>query len=299
MRTLLILSIAFLLSACDAPAAADQAGANHRVRPGESLFAIAERAYGNGLEWPRIWDANPWLDPDHLRAGEILFVPPRDSSWGDPPSKQRYSLDPGTGSFEEASESPPPEGGERRAADPGNGGAPGLQVFRNLANNVASKTVLGVRIEKGALLLFLCFFLHATIQGILVWLAANITFVKEATLKKSIKAVFLTESLTLSTVVILGLVGILLLYLGKEPPGAQGGGTTELFPALEGTMRSTTGVTIAGAVIFLLYIILSLRFLPQVFQVPIGRAIPLMALAILVPHLIGVYLVGQRMGLIH
>jgi len=298
MRIQLIFPLIFVLSACDAPAAADQSGANHRVRPGESLFAIAERAYGNGLEWPRIWEANPWLDPDHLRAGEILYVPAKDSSWGDPPSKQRYSLDPGTGSFEESSEPPPEGGGERTASDPGNNGTRGIQVFRNLANNVASKTVFGVRIEKRALVLFLCFFLHAAIQGVLVWLAANITFVKEATLKKSIKAVLLTETLTFSTVAVLGFVAILLLYLGKEPPGAQAG-STELFPTLESYLHSPTGLGVAGGIIFLLYVVLSLRFLPQVFQVPVGRAIPLMALAILIPHLVGVYFVGQRMGIIH
>ena len=41
------------------------------------------------------------------------------------------------------------------------------------------------------------------------------------------------------------------------------------------------------------------RFLPQVFNVPMSHAIALMAISILIPHLIGAYLVGQRTGIIH
>ncbi len=48
-----------------------------------------------------------------------------------------------------------------------------------------------------------------------------------------------------------------------------------------------------------LYVILSLRFLPQAFGVNFSHAVALMALAILIPHLLGFYLVGQRAGIIN
>jgi hypothetical protein len=261
------------------------------VRQGESLFGLAEQAYGNGLEWPRIWEANPWLDPDNLRAGELVHIPSRDASWGDPPSKEKYSLDPGTGSFEGGA---PPKS-TRKSSNPGSR-TPGLHVFRNLATQVSAKTVFGLPVHKVLFLLFLCFLLHAFFEGVLVWLAANLTFVKEASFKKSLKATFLTEMLTFATVVVISGAAILMLYLGTEP-GASGT-SAPLFPALEEYLRTSAGLAVAGFAVLGLYIILSLRFFPQVFGVPMSRAITLMALAILIPHLVGFYLVGQRTGII-
>jgi hypothetical protein len=279
-----------MLLAAGASAHADE-GKNHRVRQGESLFGLAERAYGNGLEWPRIWEANPWLDPDNLRAGELVYIPARDASWGDPPSKETYALNPGTGKFEEGRA---PKSA-RRSTNPGSG-TPGLHVFRNLATQVSARTVFGLPVEKVLFILFLCFLLHAFFEGILVWLAANLTFVKEASFKKSLKATLMTEMLTFATVIVLGGAAILMLYLGTDP-GAGGGGAP-LFPALEEYLRTPAGLAVTGFAVLGLYIILSLRFFPQVFGVPISRAVTLMALAILIPHLVGFYLVGQRTGMI-
>ncbi len=301
-----ILLSTLLLGSCDASARAGTAtahneGANHRVRPGESLFAIAERAYGNGLEWPRIWEANPWVDPDRLRAGELIYVPPRDGSWGDPPSKHAYALNPGAGSFESADDESTDDAdrdgasdGTRgfRSSNPGRGG-PGLHVFRNLATSVSSKTLFGLPLEKVLFIAFACFLGHALFQGLLVWLAANITFVKDASFKKSLKAVFLTEALTFSTLLVLAGVGVLMLYLGTDPGGSPG---TQLFPSLEGYLQSPVGMSVAGAAVMALYVVLSLRFFPQVFGIPMGRAMTLMAIAVLIPHLAGAYLVGQRAG---
>jgi hypothetical protein len=285
----IILCSAMLLAA-GASAHADE-GKNHRVRQGESLFGLAERAYGNGLEWPRIWEANPWLDPDNLRAGELVYIPARDASWGDPPSKETYALNPGTGKFEEGRA---PKSA-RRSTNPGSG-TPGLHVFRNLATQVSARTVFGLPVEKVLFILFLCFLLHAFFEGILVWLAANLTFVKEASFKKSLKATLMTEMLTFATVIVLGGAAILMLYLGTDP-GAGGGGAP-LFPALEEYLRTPAGLAVTGFAVLGLYIILSLRFFPQVFGVPMSRAVTLMALAILIPHLVGFYLVGQRTGMI-
>jgi hypothetical protein len=288
----ILFSLLFALG-CDAPAAESQ-GKNYRVKPGESLFAIAERTYGNGLEWPRIWEANPWVDPDRLRAGETIYLPAREKSdaWGDPGNRSAYAPRPAdfeSPAGEEADNS------TRVHMNPGSA-TPGLGVFRDLANNVSGKTVLGLTLEKAILVLFIVFMLHALVEVVLVWLAANITFVKDVSFKKSMKAIFMTEMLTFTTLVALAVVGILLLYLGTDP-GHQASGA-QLFPTLEGYLRSPTGLALACFAILGLYIILSLRFLPQVFGVPMSQGITLMTLAILIPHLIGMYLVGQRTGII-
>ncbi len=47
-----------------------------RVKAGESLWAIAVRAYGNGFLYKKIFDANPQLtNPNLIVAGEELRVP--------------------------------------------------------------------------------------------------------------------------------------------------------------------------------------------------------------------------------
>jgi LysM repeat protein len=48
------------------------------VQPGDSLFRIAERVYGDPIQWKRVRDANKdRIDPEgRLRAGQVLVVPP-------------------------------------------------------------------------------------------------------------------------------------------------------------------------------------------------------------------------------
>ena len=47
-----------------------------RVKPGDSLWSLAQRAYGDGFQYPRIFQANPHLtDPDLIRVGDLLRVP--------------------------------------------------------------------------------------------------------------------------------------------------------------------------------------------------------------------------------
>jgi hypothetical protein len=290
MRRAIVILACLSLSGCDPAASADQ-GRNHRIQPGESLFSIAEEAYGNGLEWPRIWEANPWIDPDRLQAGDLLYVPPMDDSWGDPrpPPQAQFSNRPN---------SPRPAYAQSRtrvSGNPSNGS--GIDVFHNLGVTIRERTLFGIGVEKALLFLLLCFLLHASIQSLLVWIAANITFVKEVTFKKSMKAVFLTEMITFTTLVVLLMVGILLVYIGTDP-SAVGGGGNALFPALEDFLHSPTGVIVAGLALLVLYVTLSLRFLPQVFNVPLSHGITLMAISILIPHLVGFYLIGQRTGLI-
>jgi nucleoid-associated protein YgaU len=47
------------------------------VQPGDSLFRVAEKFYGDSTQWKKIRDANRTrIDPDgRIRAGQVLVVP--------------------------------------------------------------------------------------------------------------------------------------------------------------------------------------------------------------------------------
>lgn len=48
----------------------------HEVRRGDTLWAIAEAAYGRGASFPLIVRANPQItDPDVIRPGQVLRIP--------------------------------------------------------------------------------------------------------------------------------------------------------------------------------------------------------------------------------
>jgi hypothetical protein len=298
MRQLSIILVFFALGGCDTPVSADvDQGKNHKVRAGESLFSIAEQAYGNGLEWPRIWEANPWVDPDRLRPGVIIHIPAKDLAYGDPPADSRFSPRPTRLPLNP----PNRQAGTRTSFDPGMGsalpttGSGGIRlILKDLKKTIQERTVFGMTLDKGFLAILLCAILHTLLQTTLVWLTANITFVKEATYKKSFRAVVLTEALTLTTLVVLCVVGVLVVHLGASPDS----GGTPLFPTLEGWLHSPLGLGLFALTILVLYTTLSLRFFPQVFGMPMSQAITLMTIAVLIPHLIGAYFVGQRTGIL-
>ena len=53
-------------------------GATYTVQPGDSLFSIAQQAYGDGNQWHKIYDANKQVignDPNLIRPGEVLYIP--------------------------------------------------------------------------------------------------------------------------------------------------------------------------------------------------------------------------------
>ena len=79
--TLLVLTVSFILidalysgsRAC--AEGTPQAGQAYVIREHDNLFRIAERAYGNGFDYYRILEANPWVDPDRLIPGKRIEIP--------------------------------------------------------------------------------------------------------------------------------------------------------------------------------------------------------------------------------
>ena len=59
------------------PGAAHHDSGSYTVRPGDTLSAIAARAYGNAADWPAVWWANRRQvpDPGMITAGERLQLP--------------------------------------------------------------------------------------------------------------------------------------------------------------------------------------------------------------------------------
>ena len=62
----------------DSAAAGVDAPVFHEVKKGDTLWAISERAYGNGSKYQIIFEANrPMLsDPDKIYPGQMLRIPP-------------------------------------------------------------------------------------------------------------------------------------------------------------------------------------------------------------------------------
>ena len=50
--------------------------AEYVVQRGDTLSDIARALYGRASLWPRIRDANPGVDPERLRPGAVLRIPP-------------------------------------------------------------------------------------------------------------------------------------------------------------------------------------------------------------------------------
>jgi cell wall-associated NlpC family hydrolase len=53
---------------------------HYRVRLGDTLSRISQRAYGTAADWPLIWAANGRHNPNFLRAGARLAIPARRSA---------------------------------------------------------------------------------------------------------------------------------------------------------------------------------------------------------------------------
>ena len=56
--------------------ASSSAGGNkYTVKKGDSLWCIAVSKYGNGNKWKSIAAANPKMDPNKVRAGQVITLP--------------------------------------------------------------------------------------------------------------------------------------------------------------------------------------------------------------------------------
>ncbi|HUP19657.1 MAG TPA: LysM peptidoglycan-binding domain-containing protein [Gemmatimonadota bacterium] len=60
-----------------APEPTESQSGTYVVQKGDTLWAIAERFYGNGSEWPKIHEANRDRieDPDMIQPGWELTIP--------------------------------------------------------------------------------------------------------------------------------------------------------------------------------------------------------------------------------
>ena len=75
------------------PAAATS---KHTVKKSETLWAIAEEAYGDGNLWTKIKAANPGLS-ENLKVGQVINVPSKEEATGaSAPSKPGETTKPGT-----------------------------------------------------------------------------------------------------------------------------------------------------------------------------------------------------------
>ena len=166
-----------------------------------------------------------------------------------------------------------------------------------MQNRIESKTLFGVSLEMfGCYVLLFCLF-HAIMQGLIVWITSHITFVREASIRKSLKASFLTEMLTLCTLVVISIVAIMMLYVGTE--NVTEGASTQLFPLVEEYLSTPVGLGAVGCCLLALHVLLSLRFIPQIFEIRRTQAFLVVVLGVLAPHLAGFYVVGKKMGFIH
>jgi nucleoid-associated protein YgaU len=58
------------------PTVATETPRTHVIAEGESLWTIAQTVYGNGKYYTRLIAANPNIDPNHLKVGAPLSIPP-------------------------------------------------------------------------------------------------------------------------------------------------------------------------------------------------------------------------------
>jgi len=61
----------------------------YTVRPGDTMTAIAQRWFGDARKWDLIAQANPFVDPERLKIGLTLRLPPRDAKRDKPDTSRR------------------------------------------------------------------------------------------------------------------------------------------------------------------------------------------------------------------
>ena len=91
-------------------------------------------------------------------------------------------------------------------------------------------------------------------------------------------------------------VAVMMLYVGTE--NAADASSSQLFPMVEDYLVKPVGLIAVGGCLLGLHVLLSLRFIPQIFEIQRVHAFMVVLLGVLAPHLAGFYLVGKKMGFI-
>ncbi len=297
-RAILVLLPLLTLAACDEQGGrTSNQGQHYIVRPGENLFAIAEREYGNGMLWPEIRRANPWVRPYQLQADEEIYIPRLDARWESNARRRADGVNPTPLASDPRPASDPVQehADDTREAPVTQANPASFGTFSNVISDVSTKKVFGMPAMNAIVFCFCGLLSHSLLQSVLVWLATIFTFLKETSFRKSMKAVFLTETLTFATILTVGALGILMLYLGSPEELSR---NDRLFPTVEDYISTRQGMAVAIAALLLIYGVLSIRFFPQVLGVKRGQALPVVILAVLIPHLLGLYFIGQRLEFI-
>lgn len=281
------------LVACDVvefPGRKSKEGRNYTVEPGDTLYSIAQREYGDPLKYVFLKEHNPWIsEPERLLPGDTVYIPPSDRA------KNYFNVHPDKVEFE--------DGDAREFADEGSStkkkdrfGLFKNGLFKNIVPEFSGKTLFGEPVDRLGFLVLAGSLGHAFVQGFLLWIVATITFVRDVTLRKSLKAAFHTEMITLFTVIVLGGVAVLMIHIGTTAPGSKN--EADILATTETFFKEPLAMAIGGFSVFFVYILLSLRYVPQTFGLQRARSLFLVFIAILTPHLLGLYTVGQRLGLI-
>ncbi len=89
----------------------------HKVQEGETLWTIAEKYYGDGKLWPKIWDANKdkVSNAQSLKAGDELVIPPKE---GEAPAPEAAPAESAPAAGEQVSPEQPPVPEAPAAAEP-------------------------------------------------------------------------------------------------------------------------------------------------------------------------------------
>lgn len=85
----------------DEPAPAPNGVRTHTVKPGELLSTIAVKYYGKESAWVDISQANPSVDPNRMKVGQVLVLPELNDGDGDgdEPDEVRPPVPNGEGSY--------------------------------------------------------------------------------------------------------------------------------------------------------------------------------------------------------
>ncbi len=263
---------------------------NHIVQPGESLSSIAERYYGNKYRWEDLHQYNTVHNPDQLRVGQVIYVP--DPIQNIPVAPQRPPPGGRAVNPPVPPVAPPPQ---NILDNPNPRLAPGNWSFSDFLSQFRSAKIFGTSLVKVFLFLCIFFIVHAAVQGAFVWFAAHLSFVKDVSFGKAMRATVQSEGL--ASVLLFGFVimGLALVYVGTSPPGKPA--LDQLLTTVEGFLNSTTGLTAVGGGLVILYCFLGIRFIPGAFEIPSAQGVAVVFLAILIPHAVMCYLLGARLGL--